>query len=65
MLEERVEHVEAEPIHAPREPAADHLELRGFDRRVAPVVLWLLRQERVVVELLSGGLPLPARPTEE
>jgi hypothetical protein len=51
MLEEGVEDVEPEAIDAACEPAADHVELGGLDRRVPPVQLGLFDQERVHVEL--------------
>ena len=65
VLEEDVEDVEPEAVDAAIEPAADHVELRRLDRRVAPVQLGLLDEERVHVELLARGLVLPGRAPEE
>ena len=65
VLEQRVEHVQPEAVDAASQPAADHLELGGPDGRVAPVQLGLLAQERVHVELLARGLPLPGAAAED
>ena len=63
-LDERVEDVEPEPIDAAVEPAPDHRPHLRAKRGAAPVHVGLLGQERVEVELLSPGLPLPGRPAE-
>ena len=65
VLQEGVEDVEPEPVDAACEPAADHRELGRLDARRPPVQLRLLGEERVVVELRSPRLPLPARAAEE
>ena len=41
------------------------VELRGLDRRIAPVEVGLLGQERVLVELAAARLPGPGRAAEE
>ena len=60
VLEEDVEDVEPEAVDAAVEPAADHPELGGLDRRRPPVQLGLLDEERVVVELLALAAPTPS-----
>ena len=46
-LKNDVEDVEPEPVDAAVEPRPDHVESAVADRRVAPVEVGLLRQERV------------------
>jgi hypothetical protein len=65
VLEEQIEDVEAEAVHAASEPSANHPELGLLDACISPVQLRLLDHERVEVELAPTRLPLPAAATEE
>ena len=62
VLEERVEDIEPEAVDPAIEPAPDHVTMGLLDRRVAPVQLGLVDQERVVVELPAGLVPLQPGP---
>ncbi len=65
VLEEDVEHVEPEPVHAAREPEADHVQHGGGDFGVAPVQVRLLGREDVEVVLAAPLVPRPRRSAKE
>ena len=65
VLEEGVEDIEPEAVDPALQPAADHRQHRLAHRRVSPVHVGLLGQERVHVELAADLVPGPRRTAEE
>src|SRR5580693_91152 len=65
VFEEGGDGVETEAGDAAVEPEAHGVEHGFFDGRIAPVQVGLLLVEEVVVELASGGDPLPRGTLEE
>lgn len=59
ILQDLVDHVDPEAVHAPVEPEAQHVVHGGHELRVAPVQVRLLDQVRVQVALARGRVGLP------
>jgi hypothetical protein len=59
VLAEAVDRVEPDAVHAPVQPAAHDVELRGPDGRVGPVQVGFLGQVGVQVPLGGGWMPRP------
>ena len=64
MLAEQRDHVDPEAVDAAPEPEAQHVAHGGAHRRIGPVEVRLLLQERVEVELPRRRVPLPGTAAE-
>src|SRR5207249_2394899 len=65
VLEEGIEDVQPEAVHAALEPAADHGQHRLPEIRVPPVQVGLFGQEGMQIELASNLIPGPGGAAEK
>src|SRR5579875_3006314 len=63
VLEDEMGGIDPKTIDAPLQPEAHNIKHGGFDRRIAPVEVWLLLEESVQIILAGGAVPLPGGAT--